>query len=282
MNNESMTVEEYYKKYFDELSSDKKYHFATRMKNWFKTSDYDEFLTQNEPSHDLLSILNNNDYSHVNFYEERKPYFEKYDGLYGLEATLFRVFHLLYEYDVDLREDFLNLYGDKEKLYKLCDELRSDDGAFFALTTYVINVVSLVEELFPRGIDVYQEMLEKSLSSTQDMMKIYLYTHIMLCESRFYHEEINKHVDLYRQAMKSCDKIISDSFDEVSLDMKFEFLVCSRMNDYMPSTREKIRYEALENKDGFIKDPRKAECLNTLNGAEHRNVLYIMSGLETF
>lgn len=275
------TVRDYYKEHFSELSYSKKFHFATRMKNWFKTDEYNEFLATNEPDHNLLSILQNNNYSGVVFYEARKPFFEKYNGLYGLEATLFRVFHLLHEYSVDLREDFLSLYGGKEKLYALCDELRADDDAFFTLTTFLVNVIALTEELFPRNIDIYAEMLEKALSSTQDVMKVYLYTHIMLCESCFYHKNIDKHLDLYRQALENCDKIISDSFDEISFDMKFEFLVCARMINYNPAVKEQIRDEAAKNKDGYIRDPRKIARLNSVDGAEHRNVLYIMSGLDT-
>ena len=70
------TVRDYYKEHFSELSYSKKFHFATRMKNWFKTDEYNEFLATNEPDHNLLSILQNNNYSGVVFYEARKPFFE--------------------------------------------------------------------------------------------------------------------------------------------------------------------------------------------------------------
>jgi hypothetical protein len=75
-------------------------------------------------------------------------------------------------------------------------------------------------------------------------------------------------------------KPIAANFDEITLDMKFEFLVCAEMIDYEAETREKIRAEADQNKENFVSDPRKAARLNTLDGAEHRNVLYMMSGLD--
>lgn len=275
-----MTVKKYYTFHFNELTPTKQFHFATRIKNWFKTDEFDGFLASHEPSHDLAALLANDNYSNVNFLEQRRPFFEKYHGLYALEATLFRILHLLLEYDVDLRDDFLELYGGREKLYSLCDELRADDAAFFTLTTFAVNVLALTEELFPRDVDIYAEMLEKTLASAQDVMSIYLYTHIMLCESRFYHEKISKHHELYRRALESCDNIIAASFDDISLDMKFEFLVCANMLGYEANTKERIRQEADANKNDFVRDPRKPERLNTFDGAEHRNVLYIMSGLD--
>ena len=274
-----MTVKEYYLKHFDELPEEKRFHLATRLKNWFGGTEFDEFLAEHEPSHDLAPLLTNDDYSRVNFIDERRPFFEKYKGIYALEATLCRVLHLWMEYGVDLREDLLDAYG-RERLSGLCDKLRNDDGCLFVLTTWVVNVLALTEEMYPRGIDVYKEMLVKTLAHEQTVMCVYLYTHIMLCESRFYRNKELKHLDLYREAMQNCDRIIAENFDEVTLDMKFEFLVCAQMVGYEVQCKEKIRAEADLNKGDFVKDPRKADRLNTLAGAEHRNVLYMMSGLD--
>jgi hypothetical protein len=80
--------------------------------------------------------------------------------------------------------------------------------------------------------------------------------------------------------MESCDRIILENFDAISFDIKFEFLVCAEMVGYSAASKEKIRVEAEENKTDFIVDPRKSDRLNTLDGAEHRNVLYMMSGLD--
>ena len=275
-----MTVRDYYTAHFDELAPAKQFHFATRIKNWFQTNEFDSFIAANEPDHNLTPILSNDDYSRVNFYEVRKPFFEKYQGLYALEATLCRVLHLLSEYNVDLRNDFLNLYGGKEKLYALCDALRADNEAFFTLTTFPVNVLALTEELFPRGIDIYSEMLEKALANEQGIMSIYLFTHIMLCESLFYRKKDLAHRELYLRALEYCDGVIAKNYADISLDMKFEFLVCANMVDYEAKTTDQIRTEADANKNNYIMDPRKPERLNTFDGSEHRNVLYIMSGLD--
>jgi hypothetical protein len=274
-----MTVRDYYAAHFGELSEAKKYHFAARMVRWFHLDEFKAYLAENEPSHDLAAVLENNDYSRVRFYEERKPYFEKYEGLYGLEAALFRVLNLLVDYGVDLREDFLKIYG-RERLYGMCDALREDTEAFLVLTTYAVNVIALCEELYPRGIDVYGEMLETAFAGEQNEMSIYLYTHFLLCESRFYTKKVENHLEEYRRAMAQIDEIIESGYESVSLDMKFEFLVCAKMVGYTSRLEARIREEAKANLDGYVRDPAAVERLNTLDGAEHRNVLYIMSGLD--
>ena len=275
-----MTVRDYYMAHFEELPEAKRYHFATRMVRWFHSEEFKAYLMEHEPSHDLAAVLENNDYSQVRFYKERKPYFEKYEGLFGLEATLFRVFNLLLDYGVDLREDFLKVYG-RERLYEMCDALRNDTEGFLVLTTYAVNVIALCEELFPRGIDVYGEMLEIALAAEQNKMSIYLYTHIMLCESRFYTKKVENHLELYRRAMMKIDEIIEREYDSISLDMKFESLVCAKMVGYTSELEGRIREEAKKNIDGYVHDPAAIERLNTLDGAEHRNVLYVMSGLDS-
>ena len=54
-----------------------------------------------------------------------------------------------------------------------------------------------------------------------------------------------------------------------------------RMVGYEPKCREAIRIEAEDNKDGYIFDPRQAGRTDGLDKMEHRNVLYIMSELES-
>ena len=61
---------------------------------------------------------------------------------------------------------------------------------------------------------------------------------------------------------------------------KFEFLVCSKMLDYNAKIIDSIRAEANRYKNEFVRDPRKPKRLNTFDGSEHRNVLYVMSGLD--
>lgn len=278
-----MSVRDYYLEHFDELPLEKQKHFATRIKYWFKDSRFDDFLAANEPSHDLAAVLANNDYSGVNNLEARRPFFEKYPELYGLEACLFRINRLLIEYDVDLREDFLKEYP-RERLYKLCNDLLQDDQALAALSTYAVNVICLTENLFSRNDGIYHALTRRFLHANQRPEFIYAYTHIILCMSDFYTKEIHgEDQDLAQLMLEKCEQLIADNYDAITLDVKLEYLVCAEMiHRRNEELRQKIDAEcrAARENSPYVIDMRKSEKYNTLSGAEHRNVLYIMSGLD--
>lgn len=275
-------VKRFYYQHFDELDNDHRFHFATRIKNFFKVNDFDEYLKQNIPSTDLIPIFKNNDCSKVNFYKKRKPFFEKYDHLYAIEAMLFRVNHLKNEYNIDVRDDFLKLVP-LEKLYKLSDDLLCDDEALVTLSTFAINVICLTEILFPRGQNVIKKLAQKSLDQpTQNQLTIYLNTHIILCDTNFYTTKIHKeNRKILKKLLMESAEIINQNYDETSLDIKLEFLVCAKLVGVnFLKLKHQIKHECSKNlKNGILTDSRKPARLNTLNGAEHRNVLYIMSNL---
>lgn len=280
-----MSVREYYYRHFDELTPDKQFHFATRIKNYFKSDDFRDFFEHYQPSQDLRAILEDNDFTHVNYAELRRPYFEKYPRLYGIEAALFRVNHLLNEYKIDLRTEFLELVP-KEELYALADALLADDGAMMTLSTWAVNVICLTEILFPRGHNVVQTLAEKALNldakAPNSMLLIYLYTHIILCDSDFYTRPVAEKV-LARKMLDRCANIIEQNFDTLILDVRIEFLVCANMVgvDY-PELRKRIAAECRQNlrQNDYLIDRRRPQTYHTLNGAEHTNVLFIMSGLD--
>ena len=135
---------------------------------------------------------------------------------------------------------------------------------------------------------IYETLTQRYLKAEQRTEFIYAYTHIILCMSNFYTKEVRgKDWDLAQQMLAKCEQMIEDHFDEITIDTKLEFLVCCRINkeifDYEPVyTYADINKECKESlKDSpFVVDKRRPEKYNTLSGAEHRNVLYIMSGLD--
>ena len=286
-----MSVRNYYFEHFDELSSEKKFHFAIRMKNYFKISDFDEYLMNNQPSNNLKEIINNNDYSRVSNYEVRKPFFEKYVGIYGVEAALFRVYHLLKEYNIDIRNEFLKLYS-QEKLYALADRLIDDKEALKVLSTWAINVIYLTEELFPCNRDVMRQLFDYAIDMDNNKdatTDIYFYTHLVLCESDYYKKDLSKskNIERVKTVLSKCEKVVKDNIDTISLDAAIEFLVCAKMAGMgFKETEKKI--DGLCNKCfenypyivNYRRDKNPNSRLYTLNGAEHINTLYIMSGLD--
>lgn len=283
-----MSVRDYYYAHFDKLTPDKKFHFATRMKNYFHCDDFEDYFKNNMPSADLKPLLDNNDFSQVNNIKARRPYFLKYDQIYGIDLALFRVNHLLNEYGLDLRQDLVQLVP-LERLYRLADDLMLDDGAITTLSTWAVNVICLIETLFPRQCNVVKFLAEKSLSfeyqssNIDPLLMIYLYTHIILCDSNFYTRQITERA-LAKEMLDCCAQIINQNFDNLILDVRIEFLVCSNMTrvDY-PKLRTCIAQECYQNlkTSPYLIDLSRPKSYHSLNGAEHTNVLFVMSGLDT-
>lgn len=268
---------------FSELSEVKRFHFATRLKNYQKSKDFDGYLQENIPTSDLSEIFANNDFSEVNFYENRKEYFEKYDRLYSLEAALFRVNHLKNEYDIDIREELTKLYP-QEDIYKLCDELLKDESALKELSTYAVNVICLSEQLYPRESEVIERLCDFVLSGGAGggQAMVYFVTHIILCSTNFYTQSVpEKYKIPFCTMLAKCEDYILQNFAKTSLDVKLEYLVCVQLTDANTALEDAIREESEDcmSPEGYLLDWRRPDRLNDLDGAEHRNVLFVMSGI---
>lgn len=103
--------------------------------------------------------------------------------LYGVEATLFRIHHLLVEYNIDTRDEFKEIYP-IEKLYQLSDGLLDDEDALKILSSWAINTICLTEELFPRGENATGCLAEfadnLNPETTDATLFVYLCTHYYL------------------------------------------------------------------------------------------------------
>ncbi len=280
----SQKVKKYYLNHFEDLSMDKKFHFATRMMVSGQPEDFwKTYLENNHPETNIAKMLSRNDYSKVNYLALRQPFFEKYDNIYALEATLVRICHMINLYNIDYRAEFKQIFS-IQKLYQLVDQLMTDDEAIKILSTYAINVISLTEILFPRNKDLMQELIQKTsqMSGAPELM-LYLYTHIIICATNFYYRSIP--VDScpsLKEILKKSEAIISEHYDKISLDIKLEFLVCAKLLRVKTKLKPRITADCqkiLDNNDYLI-DPKKASRFNTINGAEHRNALLIMSDID--
>lgn len=268
---------------FSELSEVKRFHFATRLKNHQKSAVFNDYLQENIPTCNLAEILQNNDYSKVNFYESRKEFFEKYDRLYSLEAALFRVNHLKNEYGIDIREELTELYP-KQDIYRLCDNLLKDESALKELSTFAVNVICLSEQLYPREDDVIGQLCDFVLSgsASEGQAMVYFVTHIILCSTNFYTQSVpEKYIVQFCAMLSKCESYILENFAKTSLDAKLEYLVCVQIVNANTSLEDVIREECEDcmSPEGFLLDWRRPARLNNLEGAEHRNALFVMSGL---
>ncbi len=299
-----MTVRDYYTKHFTKLTPEAQLHYATTLKNWFNTSEFADFLKSHQPSSDLAELYHHPQNHKFTNYELKKPYLKKYKNLYNLKLTLARVHLLQTEYDTDLRRDLLKLLP-RDQLYDLSDSLLSDDVALTTLSAHAVDVICLIETLFPRKKNPTALLAQTILHFSGDpALQVHLATHIIICDTNFYTRQLTTaNLPIYRPLIARCATLINQNLITIPLDTKLEFLVASKIlnaaenpsvnatknrpttwpqapTGYLPLT-QKISIECQTNlrKSPFLLDPRKPDQ-NDFSTAEPRNTLYILSGLD--
>ena len=80
------------------------------------------------------------------------------------------------------------------------------------------------------------------------------------------------------------EEIISENYFNINLDLKLEFLVCTRILNYQTKLKEVIRSEtenSLSNSGNYLIDVYNSMSFiknkNDFKSSEHRNILYIMA-----
>jgi len=85
-----------------------------------------------------------------------------------------------------------------------------------------------------------------------------------------------------RAPLEENERLLQRRYDNATLDMKLEQLVCCKIAEQDSTTKPRIIKEcnSILKKTPYLIDERRDNSRNTLDGAEHRNALYIMSGLD--
>lgn len=115
--------------------------------------------------------------------------------------------------------------------------------------------------------------------------KIYFYTHAIIGASRFYSEEISVYIDEYIEMLRRLDAITMANFKNVSLDQKFEILVCAKLLGVESAICDAVAKEAVNSlsAEGDFFVDRLNRIRNNKTSfvkSEHRNVLGIMAFYE--
>jgi cell division protein FtsB len=294
----------YYLDNFDKLSSDKQFHFATRIAAW--TGDntclahlehmrplfVPEPLTSPALTTALSNLLQNPPAALINAAAARKLYFNRYPQLRGLDFALFRVRHLQQVYGVDAREELQKLVS-IEAMLSLEAALLEDHEAIKILSTYAINYMYLLHSVVLQDNAVDRKAFlqvgkdYEASNATQLQLLIYLYTHCIIGETNFYAQEIpSAHVPLYRAMLEQLEAHIDENFEHINLDNKLEYLVCCRICNYDTTLQDRIDKECRRSisTDGtFVVDRHNSNAQSgksSFDASEHRNVLFIMSGTQ--
>jgi hypothetical protein len=197
-------------------------------------------------------------------------------------------------YCINAREKVYELV-DQNELRELADALLEDAEALCTLSTYAVNFLYLYsrnllddDELFDPQLFIEKVAPLYDLTNySQVQLYIYLYTHCILGETLFYARPIPaRHRETYHAMIQELTDLMTERFEDINLDNKFEYLVCSKLVGVKSPLTRKIEDEAERSvsPDGqFLIDqhnnhPQVAKMSFELS--EHRNVLYILSHLE--
>ena len=301
----SNLVKRCYTEYSDKLAN-KKLHFFTRMFLWTKDEKYLEQLEKlkgkyyGEDEKDLKKIvkkvLDNKELYQKRIYNKKdfrvKPA-DKHPSLGAYSELLFRNLMSKNIFREDLRPT-IEKFVSAEELLLIKDELLENKKDILALSTFAINYFYFLEEYFEgkKGTKVNVKKLlkiaqgddfgDKEKDAKLIMNDIYFITHIIIGASRFYKNKIIKNKKTYLKLLSILDAIVEKNYIKLSLDTKFELLICTRLLEVESSLEDRIKQEAelsLSPINNFLidtlNDKRGKSSKNWL-GSEHRNVLYIM------
>ncbi len=301
------SVLDYYFTHAQELSRQKRFHLANRIaawngdaraitlidqcKTWFvpHAANPADFQTL----FDHIAKEAEQAAPHIVAYQLRKPFFDRYPELLGLEAELFRVRHLQTVYGIDTRAIFLQRHSSAQ-LKTLAQRLLADAEAMRALSTWAINYLYLLYRIVlqdEESIDVdalYELGVGYAIQDDEQLrLLMYLYTHCIIADSNFYSRDLPaKYLPIYQRMLARLEELVVDRLDKTSLDTKLEFLVCCRLADYRTELATTIHDECMASvsPDGtFIVDTHNVfaanEAKKTFEASEHRNVLFVMSVL---
>lgn len=282
------------------ILTNKQFHFLSRMYLWTRTPTFKEDLdglrgkyigNSTEDTRKLLGEAYTRIPKHGDRMiakEARQLYFKKYPNLEPSLNLLFKNLFAQKIYETDIQKYIRDLVSDAE-LLRLKSAIENDPETMRILSTHAINYLYMLdayleteesrtnpERYFEIGISYAEESFD---------LQIYFFTHCIIGASKFYSTEIEKNVlPIYIRMLSYTEDIIRKHFKAISLDNKFEFLVCAKICGYISTLEKDILLEAdysLSPDGNFLIDTHNETASpnerNDFVGAEHRNVLYIMS-----
>lgn len=117
----------------------------------------------------------------------------------------------------------------------------------------------------------------------QAWLQLYLITHAVINESRYYHQALNDNRKVYSQLLAIGERTLARQYHCIPLDIKLEFLVAARLCAYRSRYTSIILGEAahsFSSVGNFLVDTLNTEARTNRTGfikAEHSNVLFIMA-----
>lgn len=299
-NNLYTKVLEEYKQNIDRLTFSHKYHFLHHLYLWDRNDWASNELAciKKEIAGDKATVLERIDRQSrqsavapvKNAAQLRKKYFAKYPSIQLLNNLLLETLYMKTVFGVDSRTLIpqVTRHLDIPTIFKT---LLADSKAIAFLSTYAVNFFYIYDKFYaktesikPADILRHADILDKN-NPQELLLYFYFVTHCIIGDSLFYAKPIShKHLQTYQSTLRKLDEILmSDSYNLLHMDVKFETIVCARMCGLRLKSEAKIYSEArrsLSVNGNFIVDIHNEsaqEDFADLSSSEHRNILFLMS-----
>lgn len=296
-------IEDFYNANFSHLSPKKQFHFASRLYLSTGKPAYrqkleklqEKWLGRNkrETEEILREVLNEPAKSGTGKKAAlRQQYLQKYPLIKDCNRFLFKILFAKTIYHKDIGPLAWKVESIK-KIIKIANQLQGDNEAISILSTVAVNFLYLAAALLPGQVTepdprAFLKIMqnERGTSLPHLQLQIYLLTHSIIGESLFYSRPITRHEEAYREMIRVLNWLIGQNFKKVSLDCKFEYLVCARLCRMPAQNEGKILEEADKSlsPDGhYLVDTLNEHAANarnkSLSASEHRNTLLLVSQL---
>ncbi len=218
---------------------------------------------------------------------ERKAHYQKYPKLLKYGSLLFWWLMAREIYDEDVSTD-IELVAPKSEILRLYQTVLANNEAIKILSSGATNFFYLVGEYLKMKIDTkmlfdLSETTKIKAGGENIKREFYFLSHLIIGETCFYTKSSVSDTAVCIDSVRIMERIIRESYFKVSLDMKFEFLICCQILDFQSDLEKIIRGEAdrsLSPIGNFLVDTHNAWIHgfgHKFARAEHRNVLYLMS-----
>lgn len=292
-------ISDYYTHYQKYISFEKQFHFHGRLWLWSGNKESANWLRENQEAYIgsnseetiASALLLGNESSEVahKYNGIRIPILAKYPNITGYLRALFISLHArnIYGLHIAIPEEH------RSKMEEYYKSLSTNPQDVAILSTIGVNFLYLFNKTWPDNKENKSILPEyilhtathqyNALSLHKTQLQLYLLTHSIIGETHFYRKPIIHHKELYQNILTTAEQTIHKHYDNLPLDIKFEFLVCAVLCKYDTFLTDKIVQEgnlSISPIGNFLVDTPPKQPTQPQMGlqkAEHRNVLFIMS-----
>lgn len=289
---------DYYLKNLSILPFKTQFHFLSRMYLWTRDEAYLNRLnslkaeyagiSKQEQTAKIKQYLQTFQLEYLRYGEKRNRFIEEIPELIPTGKALSVWLFLKTVYKENIRNVIVESVKDNT-LESYIHYLQTNREAWYYLSTYATNFMYFVSfykpDLFRIEIKefmaVFHEFYDKN-DKVNVQIGCYFLSHCIIAASWFYAKPITRNKSGYQRMVEKLGYIIEQNFNDISLDIKCEYLVCLMICQMQNTVlEEKIGREVRQNWDGeIIIDPYVTTSVTDLPPAvryEHTNVLYVMS-----